>query len=190
MQKLSLSLLAFAVISLFVVGLVCGEAANEILADVSELTKNESTETKNNSFPGKSDYFVEKAKWTFKLYKYRKTWNDARKFCVAKGGQLVVLDSAEKQATLRSRLVKAKLNWLKLKALWIGFHDLFEEGSWTTVTDELVDAFDYNPWAKDEPNNFNNLQHCAIIWRTNITDGVDDYRCDGKFAFACEKTSC
>ncbi|XP_076378451.1 C-type lectin domain family 4 member M-like [Megalopta genalis] len=71
-----------------------------------------------------------------------------------KGGQLVVIDSAQKQAILRSRLARKSL-----QALWIGFHDLFEEGSWTTVTDELVDELDYYPWAKGEPNNSGN-----IIW--------------------------
>ncbi|XP_076384280.1 C-type lectin domain family 4 member M-like [Megalopta genalis] len=102
-----------------------------------------------------------------------------------KGGQLVVIDSAQKQAILRSRLARESL-----RALWVGFHDLFEEGSWTTVTDELVDELDYYPWAKGEPNNSGNLQHCAIIWGTNITDGMDDYRCDGKFAFVCKNKSC
>ncbi|XP_076378458.1 hemolymph lipopolysaccharide-binding protein isoform X2 [Megalopta genalis] len=189
MQKLAPSFLAFAIVALFVAEFPYGEATDEVLADVSGLSNSESNETEaevsENLFLKTSDDVVRNGVAPLKLYKRLRTWNDARKTCQNDGGQLVVIDSAQKVAIVRSWLASESL-----EAIWVGFHDLFEEGSWTTVTGESVNALDYYPWANDQPDNQFGIQHCAVIWRLWLLDGVDDYRCDSKFAFVCENKSC
>nr|XP_033339377.1 hemolymph lipopolysaccharide-binding protein-like [Megalopta genalis] len=173
MQKLAPSFLAFAIVALFVAEFPYGEATDEVLADVSGLSNSKNNKTEGNGVA------------PLKLYKRLRTWNNARKTCQNDGGQLVVIDSAQKAAIVRSLLASESL-----EAIWVGFHDLFREGSWTTVTGESISALNYYPWAHGQPDDQFGRQNCAVIWRLGLLDGMDDYRCDRKFAFVCENKSC
>ncbi|XP_078040738.1 C-type lectin domain family 4 member M-like [Augochlora pura] len=99
----------------------------------------------------RTDYAITPGLGAYKIHKRSVTWNEARKICVKEGAQLAVLDSARKL-----NLLRAWMNKESLETLWLGFHDIFEEGSWTTVTGELVDTIGYHPWATGEPNNWYN----------------------------------
>ncbi|XP_078051017.1 perlucin-like protein [Augochlora pura] len=134
----------------------------------------------------RSDYVVTRGLGAHKLQRRRMSWNEARKTCLMEGANLAVLDSAEKGALFRDWIVKESLG-----SLWVGFHDLYEEGSWSTVTGEMVDAMSYSPWAMGEPDNWNRQEHCGILWAPHNNDfGLDDYTCNHKAAFVCEINLC
>ncbi|XP_033338704.2 C-type lectin lectoxin-Thr1 [Megalopta genalis] len=208
MQKFSLPFLAFAIVVAFfpsaeadgsVRGGECSKRKVCSLSDVSldddELGKRMyviSTSVKNagkiSCAPSlkRNDYVVTRGLGAHKLQRDKVSWNEARKACMMEGANLALLDSAEKEALFRGWMDKESL-----AGLWLGFHDLYEEGSWTTVTGEMVDGFAYYPWAKGEPDNWNRQEHCAILWAPRINEfGADDYTCNHKAAFVCEINLC
>ncbi|KAH3792642.1 hypothetical protein DPMN_146139 [Dreissena polymorpha] len=47
---------------------------------------------------------------------------------------------------------------ISIEQVWIGIH--LKDGSWiSSIDDQLVAKFN---WALDEPNNQDNMEHCAI----------------------------
>ncbi|XP_078051025.1 hemolymph lipopolysaccharide-binding protein-like [Augochlora pura] len=166
MQNLSQTFLALAIATLFVAELSEGGTCCE---------------------PAllRSDYVTTPDVGVHKVHRRKVTWNEARKICMAEGAHLAVLDSAEEEALFKSWISKGNLG-----GFWIGFHDLFEEGSWTTVTGGYVDSMSYHPWAADEPNNWGNEQHCGILWEKYKGQGADDYGCHNHAAFVCEIDLC
>ncbi|XP_076278648.1 C-type lectin lectoxin-Thr1-like isoform X1 [Lasioglossum baleicum] len=133
----------------------------------------------------RGDYVIRPGIGAHKLFKHKVTWNTAREICMRDGGQLAVIDSADKEAVFRSWMTNETLN-----GVWLGIHDLFEQGSWVTLTGEPVAAMTYYPWAKDEPNNWHENQHCGILWATLKTQGISDTSCTIKESFICEISLC
>nr|XP_033338713.1 hemolymph lipopolysaccharide-binding protein-like [Megalopta genalis] len=200
MQKFPL--LAFTIGAFFVAQFPSGRSGERfLLPGLLELPKNNNNNTENTDDPqscrlamaktscatslDRCDYAITPGIGAHKLHKRKMTWNEARKICIMEGGHLPLLNSAKKEALFKSLMAKNSLN-----AVWIGFHDLFEEGSWTTVTGELVDTMSYHPWANDEPDNWNNEQHCGILWEKFKDGGVDDYKCSNTVPFICEIDLC
>ncbi|XP_033329044.1 hemolymph lipopolysaccharide-binding protein [Megalopta genalis] len=196
MQKFSLTFLVTTLVALFVAEFSSGHPTN-----VSQST-NYTNIIGGISFrqPGgkicctpildRSDYVVTPGLGAHKIHKRRATWNEARKICLMEGAHLAVLDS-----TRKNNLFKEWMSQESLETLWLGFHDLFEDGSWTTVTGDSVDTMGYHPWAKGEPNNLrngrNHGQHCAIL-SVHVMEamGADDGHCDGTSPFVCEIDLC
>lgn len=166
MQKLPRTFLAFTIAALSVAKFSEGKISNE-----NSLIRN--------------DYVITPGIGIHKIHKRKITWNEARKYCMAEGAHLAVLDSAEEETLFKSWISKYDLG-----GLWLGFHDLFEEGSWTTVTGEFVDSMAYHPWAVNEPNNWRNEQHCGILWEKYKGGGADDYGCRNTASFVCEIDLC
>ncbi|XP_078050753.1 hemolymph lipopolysaccharide-binding protein-like [Augochlora pura] len=184
MQKLPLSFLALSILAVFVAEFPRGDAADDVLTVDLGSSKNESTEIEAEG-PGNSLLKKSSGVSSLRLYKRLRTWSDAQSTCYTDGGQLVVIDSAQKLAIVRSWLTTESLN-----AIWVGFHDLFQEGSWRTVTGQPVNELDYDPWANGQPNYQYNTENCGVVWRYQLTDGVDDTWCNGKYAFVCEDRQC
>lgn len=78
------------------------------------------------------------------------TWPDARDACVAAGGHLVCIGSAEENDFI-TELLPPYVG--ENTHVWIGFNDIEEEGNWTWVNGEPVT---YTNWNVGEPNN--------IVW--------------------------
>lgn len=133
---------------------------------------------------GRNDYVVRPGIGAHKLLKHKVTWNAARVICMRDGGQLAVIDSAEKEAVFRSWMTQETVD-----AVWLGVHDLFDEGSWVTLSGEPLAEMSYYPWAKDEPNNWN-TQNCGILSSKMATKGISDTSCDNKESFICEISLC
>ena len=68
----------------------------------------------------------------YKIHSVPKTWNEALQICAQEGGHLAIINSEEESKVLQSMFapVAAKLNvvWI-----FIGFHDLYNEGQYLTV---------------------------------------------------------
>ncbi|XP_078042724.1 hemolymph lipopolysaccharide-binding protein-like [Augochlora pura] len=188
MKTFSLMFLATALIGVF-----CGDSS-------SGQTENSNEEIKETSLSsqqpggkicctptlGRNDYIVTPGLGAHKIHKREMSWNDARLVCLMEGAHLAVVDSARKMDLFKDLMQKESV-----RTVWLGFHDLFKEGSWTTVTGELVDTLNYQPWAKYQPNNWNNEQHCAFLWERETKGiGAHDGPCAKNYSAVCEINLC
>jgi len=130
--------------------------------------------------PG-SDYLFTPGMSAHKLHVRKLSWNKARRTCIEEGGHLAIINSASEEKILLQILGENKVN-----EAWLGVHDLYEEGDWTTVTDESLEATGYSRWTSkfaNEPDNFKGEQHCGLLLKEG---GMDDIKCTDRFAFFCE----
>ncbi|XP_029605966.1 C-type lectin domain family 4 member E-like isoform X2 [Salmo trutta] len=110
----------------------------------------------------------------------RKTWSESRKDCVARGADLVIINSREEQRFLFA------LN----KRVWIGLTDRETEGSW-----KWVDGTPLNTryWIIDQPNNGVRVSTFPGEDCVELKDGQDqpektwnDLNCEEKRNWICE----
>lgn len=132
----------------------------------------------------RTDYVLRPGIGAQRLFKHKVAWNEAREICMAEGGQLAVVDSAEKEAVFRNWMANETVN-----GVWTGIHDFFEEGSWLNLAGERIALTSYYPWAKDQPSSGTN-EHCGILWRLRTATGISNARCDIKQSFICEISLC
>lgn len=74
----------------------------------------------------------------------------------------------------------------KIDKAWLGVHDQFEEGDWTTVLDEAMESVGYSKWyAKiaNLPDNAGGKQNCGLLMKDG---GMDDFECSVAHPFICE----
>jgi C-type mannose receptor len=79
------------------------------------------------------------------------SWQDARDFCQAWGGDLVEIGSAEENAELTERIDGAA---------WIGASDQAEEGTFVWPGGN---SLDYEAWFEGQPNNLQGLEDCVEL---------------------------
>ncbi|XP_068128329.1 hepatic lectin-like isoform X2 [Hyperolius riggenbachi] len=93
-------------------------------------------------------------------------WTAARKLCVQKGSDLVVIDNNKEQIFLTGKLSPAAF-----RRFWIGLHDLDVEGQW-----KWVDGTDYENslkfWDEGEPNDHDEGEDCAHLWTNGLWNDV------------------
>lgn len=88
---------------------------------------------------------------------------------------------------------KAEENWVDLQCrirgysygVWLGLSDVRTEGQFVSLSDARKPRGNFRNWAKGEPSNGGNSEHCVIYWTTRI--GWNDARCTDKFNVACKK---
>ena len=133
----------------------------------------------------KDDYVITKGMGAHKLIQRKLNWDEARRACMAEGGQLAIINSFEEEKLL--------VNWMKGKDVstaWLGVHDQFTEGDWVTLTGESLDATGYNRWTTVWPNlpdNDGGNQNCGALIAAG---GMDDDYCTRKFSYFCEINVC
>ncbi|XP_067002284.2 hemolymph lipopolysaccharide-binding protein [Anabrus simplex] len=112
------------------------------------------------------------------------TWLDAVIICAKEGGHLLVLNS-EREADVVRKFFARKPDIFGADYtdyLQIGFHDLYHEGQYTTITGETLSSSGYTRWASGQPN-ANRNQNCATInTRAELFDDV----CNWRMAYICE----
>lgn len=114
---------------------------------------------------------------TFALCQLPMSWQQAAAFCMARGGTLARIDSAEQSQGLyrEARRLDPKSRW------WIGLHDRTAEGHF-----EWIDGapLAFTAWATGEPNNDTCNQDCAALKRRG--DGTwHDTHCGQAQPFIC-----
>ncbi|XP_026000534.1 C-type lectin domain family 4 member M-like [Astatotilapia calliptera] len=103
------------------------------------------------------------------------SWNEARRDCRARGGDLVVIDSPEEQ-TFLSTITK--------KNAWIGLNDKEQEGTWKWVDGTpLTLAY----WATTQPDN-GGKQDCAYVTNNGRRSWGDSWCLTANRQWICEKT--
>jgi len=114
---------------------------------------------------------------TFALCQLPMAWRDAAAFCMARGGSLARIDSAEQSQALyrEARRLDGKSRW------WIGLNDRTAEGRFEWIDGAPVT---FAAWAKGEPNNDTCNQDCAALKRRG--DGAwHDTHCGQPQPFIC-----
>uniref|UniRef100_A0A3B4H1M8 CD209 antigen-like protein E n=1 Tax=Pundamilia nyererei TaxID=303518 RepID=A0A3B4H1M8_9CICH len=96
-----------------------------------------------------------------------KTWKESRDFCQLQGGDLIIIDSQDKEVYF-----------------WIGLSDSKEEGTWKWLDGTfLVQGY----WNDGEPNNLNDEDCAAVYPRVNFFKAWNDVRCGVRRKWICEK---
>nr|XP_015825661.2 CD209 antigen-like protein E [Nothobranchius furzeri] len=115
----------------------------------------------------------------------RTVWQEARQSCQRLGGDLVVLDSRDKQVALFNFIntFRNPTGILHLSGFWIGLTDAEDEGVWKWLDGtKLKEGF----WSIGEPNNVNN-EDCAAIYPTdNPFMAWNDAPCEFRLKWICE----
>ncbi|XP_013868242.1 CD209 antigen-like protein E [Austrofundulus limnaeus] len=111
----------------------------------------------------------------------RKTWQKAQEFCQIQGGDLLIIDSKDKENATVSHLLNHQVN----EAFWIGLKDSQEEGTWKWVDGTELDE---TYWRDGEPNDAQYDEDCAgIIPEINFFKAWNDMNCKVVLNFICEK---
>ncbi|XP_046604374.1 hemolymph lipopolysaccharide-binding protein-like [Neodiprion virginianus] len=113
-----------------------------------------------------------------KLHIEAASWNSARRNCQDEGGHLAIINSVE-EAQVISKLVDTA----NIKTIWIGAHDLFNEGEFVTIENQSIYKAGYSMWERGEPNNVGNKEHCVAIRKNGK---LDDRDCKQAFSYVCE----
>ncbi|XP_022606528.1 C-type lectin lectoxin-Phi1-like isoform X2 [Seriola dumerili] len=113
-----------------------------------------------------------------------KTWYKARAFCQTYGGDLIVIDSKDKEnATvnlLRNNVDRSK----PINGFWIGLRDVHEEGTWKWLDGTvLIEGY----WNDDEPNDIDDEDCAAVYPRENFFKAWNDVSCSATMKWICEK---
>ncbi|XP_036418071.1 CD209 antigen-like [Colossoma macropomum] len=105
----------------------------------------------------------------------QKSWIEARKDCIKRGVDLVIINSREEQEFIK------KQN----KYVWIGLSDTEREGVWKWVDGSpLTTAF----WKSGEPNS-NGEEDCADSFSaTSLLQTWNDASCSNQAGWVCEST--
>ena len=105
------------------------------------------------------------------------TWQDARTTCQDMGYDLAVIGSEDENLWIYDRAAD-----ILGSQVWIGLHDLDEEGSWFWVDGS---APMYTAWADNEPNDWGDGEDCAEMLRWEDPTW-NDSSCAQEEYFICE----
>ncbi|XP_029291801.1 galactose-specific lectin nattectin-like [Cottoperca gobio] len=107
-----------------------------------------------------------------------KDWADAETSCIASGGNLASVKTANEYTFIRELVKRAAGSD---KTSWIGGYDAVKEGLW-----EWSDGskFDFKSWGKKESNNMKKQENCMEI-NFKGRDYVNDSSCSLKRSFVC-----
>ncbi|XP_042349931.1 C-type lectin domain family 4 member M-like isoform X2 [Plectropomus leopardus] len=105
----------------------------------------------------------------------KKSWSSSRQDCIAKGADLVIINSREEQEFVRGLLRTDE-------DAWIGLTDSLKEGTWTWVDGTPVTtAF----WQQNQPNNYKGNQDCGEAVHKS-SGQWNDMICSYEQMFICE----
>uniref|UniRef100_A0A1A8MTR3 C-type lectin domain-containing protein n=1 Tax=Nothobranchius pienaari TaxID=704102 RepID=A0A1A8MTR3_9TELE len=113
-----------------------------------------------------------------------KSWNKARMFCQMYGGDLVVIDSKDKQKAIINHLVHYVEPSKVHIGFWFGLSDSHMEGTWKWLDGtSLVEGF----WMDGEPNDTNNEDCASVYAEKNFFKAWNDLTCEHEQKWICEK---
>ncbi|XP_054631036.1 C-type lectin domain family 10 member A-like [Dunckerocampus dactyliophorus] len=113
----------------------------------------------------------------------KKNWNDAKKYCIAKGGHLASVHTKTTHDFFYG-LAEGRETWT-----WVGGYK--EGGEWKWVDGSTFNVKTYGEagskdarWAPGEPNNLGGNEGCVEIWTKG---GLNDFLCYYQQPFICQK---
>lgn len=117
------------------------------------------------------------------------SWYEAVRRCKSLGGFLVKIGDADEQSFLTDRINSSR----KIKALWIGLHDLDDENDFKWEHDNTPSNFSH--WNKGEPDNSGDGEDCVAVSgiflymysQLYLPGRWNDMDCDKSAPYICEK---
>ncbi|XP_058644778.1 CD209 antigen-like protein 2 [Onychostoma macrolepis] len=118
---------------------------------------------------------MQKKGWFF-MSNELKSWSDSRQYCRDRGGDLVIINTEEKQRLISS---------FTTESVWIGLSDTENEGNMTWVDNSpMKQGF----WVEGEPNNHGGYEDCIELNAADpILSNWNDLSCNYTRNGICEK---
>ncbi|XP_038585553.1 uncharacterized protein LOC119910830 [Micropterus salmoides] len=117
----------------------------------------------------------------------RRSWQEARQFCMRQGGDIAVIDSREKHLAI-SDLINNYQDPSRptvYSGFWIGLRDVEEEGTWKWLDGTRLNE---GYWNDGEPNNQGNEDCAATYPKINPFKAWNDAPCNHELKWICEIT--
>jgi hypothetical protein len=95
------------------------------------------------------------------------SWQDARNFCQAWGGDLIAIESPEENTALADHIDRS---------VWIGAHDGEAEGTFSWARGNLIE---YAAWGSGQPDDLGGVEDCVELRADNRWN---DVACTGEVA--------
>ncbi|XP_051756015.1 CD209 antigen-like protein E isoform X2 [Ctenopharyngodon idella] len=116
----------------------------------------------------------EQGKGRFFISSERKSWSDSRQYCRAHGGDLVIINTEQKQRCISS-LVK--------DFVWIGLTDIEKEGNMKWVDNSPLKQ---GYWEENEPNNAGGEDCIELDPAKPVLNNWNDIPCSEMTKCVCE----
>ncbi|XP_043924792.1 asialoglycoprotein receptor 2-like [Protopterus annectens] len=121
----------------------------------------------------------------YQLSEMEEQWDDAKKACESEGAHLMIITSLEEQRQAWKFMRDVGVN------IWIGLHDIDEEGDWRWVDGTMVSAMPQF-WDYKQPDNWdhkkNRTEDCGSLHRHgSLSSGWNDDYCMEYYRYICEK---
>ncbi|XP_075158350.1 C-type lectin 16-like [Haematobia irritans] len=161
----------FTTILIYILILCClGAPQDTEIQNVDfESTANGYTSASNNK------YYIET--------KNKFNWYAAVSECTRKNMNILTIDNAEKAREIKD-LINSNFKEQEKPLLYIGGSDLAEPGKF--IWHSTGHIFEYTNWGQEEPNNFDQMEHCVHIGLYD--DSLwNDINCNNRFGFICEE---
>lgn len=111
-----------------------------------------------------------------------KNWKESRDFCQLHGGDLIIINSQDKENFTVNFLINHKST--PPMGFWIGLRDLHEEGTWKWWDGTfLYEGY----WHDGEPNNLHEEDCAAVYPIENFFKAWNDAGCGSRMKWICEK---
>ena len=75
---------------------------------------------------------------------------------------------------------------MDLPDVWVGVTDHHQEGNWTWIDDRVGTSSDLM-WAINQPDNYDNREHCGELWPDYNSYKLNDEPCSNTNIGLCEK---
>ncbi|XP_008281248.1 CD209 antigen-like protein E [Stegastes partitus] len=113
-----------------------------------------------------------------------KSWEKSREFCQMYGGDLVVIDSKDKQNSTVNYMINHHDSSQQNLGYWMGLRDFHEEGTWKWLDGTvLVEGY----WNDGEPNDSGNEDCATVLAAENFFKAWNDLSCRKQQRWICEK---
>ena len=103
------------------------------------------------------------------------SWQEAKQHCESLGGHLPIVTSRAENNFLRDMLKREITGGDRKEAIWLGASDAQQEGAWKWLDGSPVT---FNVWGPNQPNNKQNSEHYAILWRGGVNPSAAGDWCD------------
>ncbi|XP_017268540.1 CD209 antigen-like protein E [Kryptolebias marmoratus] len=114
-----------------------------------------------------------------------KSWLKARDFCRIHGGDLIIINSKDKENATVNYLLSHQDPSKTQKSFWMGLRDSQEEGTWKWLDGTVLDE---GYWQDGEPNDYDKNEDCAEIFPSiNFFKAWNDLKCSDLQNWICEK---
>jgi len=115
----------------------------------------------------------------YAVFSTLKSWEQAETFRNFMDARLVKIDSSDVSSFINTLAPDSNVTW----GYWIGLTDVDMENHWKWSDGSPLNAYMYENWGTDEPNNFQVEEDCVTIYE----EVWSDVPCDFKAKFICEK---